>query len=128
MRHAHFLVLIAVAMAAFVAVQLLWAGPLEAPTVSEPTFNTVEYPFRETGNMARLHPELNGGRWFLIYEDPGAPAVPVPLAFSAATRCLKHGVRIPSCLSLKLSDGVYVHIEGFWKDGEVAVAVLTFVD
>jgi|GEM_PF-6829339 hypothetical protein len=128
MRHAHFLVLIGIALAAFIAAQVLWGGSLAAPTVAEPTFKTMKYDFRETGNMARLHPELNGGRWFLIYERPGAPAIPVRLAFSDMTRCLKHGVRVPSCLTVELPDGVHVHVEGYLKGDEVTVGVLTFLD
>lgn len=128
MRHAHFLILLGIALAAFIAAHLLWGGSLAAPTVSEPTFKTVRYDFRETGNMARLHPELNGGRWFLIYEKPGAPAIPVPLVFPESTRCLKHGMRVRSCLTMKLPDGVHVHIEGFVRDGEVVVGTLTFLD
>jgi hypothetical protein len=128
MRHALFLILLGVALAVLIAARLLWGGPLAAPTVAEPTFKTVKYDFRETGNMARLHPELNGGRWFLIYEKPGAPALPVPLVFPETTKCLKHGVRVRSCLTLQLPDGARAHIEGYMKDGEVIVGTLTFLD
>src|SRR5690606_12481542 len=67
------------------------------------------------------NPGLPPGVWFLLYEDPGAPALTAELQFTTTSQCTAGGASI-SCDDLEV--GTRARVRGIEADGVVQVVTL----
>ena len=82
--------------------------------------------FNEVGNIVRNNPGYPEGVWFLVYEEPGSPALSKALSFTDDSLCIKEEGFI--CDPDELEEGERVEIEGVDKEGEVEVMTLRYVN
>ena len=83
--------------------------------------------FSKTGNIIKNNPGLKGNVWYLVYEEPGSPALNAELIFDQASQCIIDGKTNP-CSSVSLENGERVKIDGQEKDTGVLVTTLTKQD
>ncbi|MDO9445928.1 MAG: hypothetical protein Q7K37_11485 [Dehalococcoidia bacterium] len=83
------------------------ASTSPSPTVAEPPAPTPQIDFERTGNLVRDNPGLPPGVWFLLYEEPGAPALTAELEFAAESSCVAEAQVIP-CDALEPGSRVVV--------------------
>lgn len=82
--------------------------------------------FLETGNLLQNNPGMEPGVWYVLYEEPGQPAVSAALAFDAESRCISPAVQA-TCDPSTFLQGSRVTVAGTEKDGRVFVDTLTFL-
>jgi len=80
--------------------------------------------FSQIGNIVKNNPGLKKDTWYLIYEQPGSPALTIELIFDEESKCII-GEEIKSCSSVTLENGERVKIEGIEKEERVLVKTLT---
>jgi len=118
-------VLIILSVASAVAVYWLQT---EDPSVYASTFiinaGAVETNFSQTGNLARNNPGMEKNTWYLLYEEPGQPAISAKLIFSDTSACQLSAKEV-KCQSAKLYIGQKVTVFGKFNSGNVAVDKIT---
>ncbi|MBD3282182.1 MAG: hypothetical protein GF387_01070 [Candidatus Portnoybacteria bacterium] len=77
--------------------------------ITIPEDETVQ--FDQTGNLARNNPGMEEDTWYLIYEQPGQPALTDPLVFTSSSICAK-GNENTTCDPEELTQGDRVRILG----------------
>ncbi|MDD5145374.1 MAG: Gmad2 immunoglobulin-like domain-containing protein [Candidatus Pacebacteria bacterium] len=80
--------------------------------------------FSKTGNLVKDNPGFKPGVWYLVYEEPGMPALNAELKFSADSGC-NIGNNSKSCHSVAFETGERVQISGWKIGGAVVVKTLT---
>jgi len=79
--------------------------------------------FSKIGVLVRNNPGLEKDVWHLIYEEPGKPALTMPLTFADCSIC--QILDAPeACESLSLENGTRVSVTGISGDGDVLVKTL----
>jgi hypothetical protein len=78
-----------------------------------------------TGVLVRDNPGMPPGRWFLLYEEPGAPALTLELAITSATRCLED-TKVARCDAL--IPGTRVRVDGTLDGDRLAVTILEVLE
>jgi hypothetical protein len=120
-RH-HFLIIVLVAVLAFIVAWLVWDGGVSAPDMSG---TTPRLEFTKTGNIVHNNPGLNGNAWFLIYEKPGSAGLLAKLSFLDTSKCTFPGKQAVTCAPETLSDGMRVTVVGTQMADTVRVETLT---
>jgi len=99
-----------------VAAYFLFGGEPEA----------LEDNFSETGNLVLDNPGLEPGVPYLIYEEPGSPALSVKLSFREGTSCFVNGQEL-ECSEIEIASGDRVEAKGLEKDGLLNVSSINFL-
>ncbi len=81
--------------------------------------------FVETGTLTRNNPGQPQGEWFLIYEQPGAPALNVQLNITQNSQCF-NSTQLP-CTQANLQPGDRVLIRGVRENNTVEVTRLEVI-
>lgn len=92
------------------------------PEAQAPAGQTQGQAFSAVGNVIKDNPGLRPGVWYLLYEQPGSPAITQELELTGTTTCLKGG-RVFNCSELAAGDRVSV--EGTSSQGKVSVSRLS---
>lgn len=79
--------------------------------------------FKEIGNIVRDNPGYPEGVWFLVYEEPGSPAVSKALLFTDESLCVKDEQKF-ICDPEGFENGERLEVEGLKEDNEVKVITL----
>jgi hypothetical protein len=95
-----------------------------ATATPSPTSTAVP-DFEETGTLVRDNPGLPSGVWFLLYEEPGAPALTVELSFDESSQCTRDAQRV-ACDTLEV--GTRAHVTGTRGDTDVVVVAQLEID
>ncbi len=91
----------------------------ESPVVVTPLASPdTESSFSETGNLV-----FDDGSWFLLYEEPGAPALRLELLFSEDTNC-DLGENQKDCDLTRVKSGARITVFGMRKDDKLYVTEL----
>jgi len=85
--------------------------------------------FSKTGNVVINNPGLEKNVWYLIYEEPGKPALSAKLSFPEGSKCQSAKMN-KECrqFSLYLYAGSRAKVEGKVRGSEVVVDKLTIVE
>ncbi len=86
-----------------------------------------ELNFSKTGNLAKQKNEVGDDAWFLIYEEPGKPALKAELVFDEESVCEVGGQK-KDCVAGEFKEGEWVKIDGLEIEGMVLVSTLTSVE
>lgn len=95
----------------------LWFSLAEAPVETTPE------PFAKEGAIVRNTPGLVPNVWYLTYEEPGAPAISIPLEFDSESICGPEGAE-RTC-DLSFAQGERVRVSGEKVGAVVRVEKLT---
>lgn len=98
-----------------IVLALTLAACTTANTIQEPV-----YTFDHKGTLSRNNPGLTPGMWYLVYEMPGQPAIPVRLWFDDDTLCIDGEKKAP-CERSVFEKGLKVQIRGIDENGAVNV-------
>ncbi|MFA5188040.1 MAG: hypothetical protein WC460_01615 [Patescibacteria group bacterium] len=94
--------------------------------INQPVQN--EFNFFATGNMVKNNPGLKPDTWYLVYEEPGAPALTMELKFDQNSKCNVENTQV-LCASINSADffqqGEQVTVKGTKSDSLVLVAEVT---
>lgn len=85
----------------------------------------LEINFDKTGHFAKDTPGLKPDTWYLVYEEPGAPALTAELRFTASSAC-SYGPTTGQCPDVLLLSSALTHVRGV-RDSEGVVNVVSAV-
>ena len=88
------------------------------PTPTVTPVSTEEISFQETGNLV-----YDEGSWYLVYEEPGAPALNLELKFTQDSQCFL-GEDKEGCDLYQVKSGSRVTVSGVPTEGELKVTEL----
>lgn len=104
------------------------AKPAQAPSSPPPAArDQATDNFSKTGNLIRNNPGMKPGLWYLVFDEPGAPASSVELAFTGKSRCII-GSYDGACTESLLILGARVEVIGFRVGTQVFVHTYRQVD
>ena len=83
--------------------------------------------FSKTGNIVRDNPGYPEGVWFLIFEEPGSPAISKALYFNEDSVCMISEEE-ETCDPDEMEVGSRVEVEGFEKEDEIEVMTLWLLE
>ena len=81
----------------------------------------------QRGFLVRNNPGMPENVWHLEYEEPGAPAKTIPLAFDENSVCVE-GTTVAACDKDSLENGQGAQVEGYLQSDELYVATLYVFD
>lgn len=64
-----------------------------------------------TGSLVRNNPGLKPNTWYVVYEQPGSPALSLELSFNAGSTCVVNDSEI-NCSKLDVLNGQHVQVKG----------------
>ncbi len=96
-----------------------------APRATSAGSGTAAAPVTRTGVLVRDNPGMPPGRWFLLYEEPGRPALTLELGITSATRCLED-TKVARCDALV--PGTRVRVEGALARDRLEVTTLEVLE
>lgn len=91
----------------------------ENPELTRPEIN-----FRETGTIVVNNPGQTSGVWYLLREEPGAPALSSELRFTDTSVCRLND-QIQNCQQLNVPNGQQAYVEGVVQEGVVTVSMIS---
>ncbi len=78
------------------------------------------FDVEQTGTLTRNDPGLTPGVWYVLYEEPGTPALTKRLSFDQNTVCIRNGQSGP-CLRSIYEKGLRVTVRGSDEDAGIHV-------
>ncbi|MFA5013188.1 MAG: hypothetical protein WC520_01350 [Candidatus Paceibacterota bacterium] len=119
------LILIILAVAVYLSFVYGFWQKLSEPIQNQEQEQQEEINFKQTGNIVKDNPGLEPNQWYLVYEQPGAPALNVKLSFDNNIVCLSNEAATPC--SQVLAQGARVEIQGVKEDNTVLVKIITVI-
>jgi len=86
---------------------------------------TADTNFEKIGNISQAEPEANPDAWYLVYEEPGGPALSTELTFDDESICSYGWDGVISCAELDFDEGEQIKVKGTLAQGVVLVKILT---